>query len=385
MVEPHQGLAWLPQHQHHVVFTLAHVDHLISRVSDMLFEYTKAGPLDLRNVADGELAHVTIAGVAPLPQAVSRFVADSLTQLRAALEHTLFAEVEHRLGRELTASEERSIEMPTASTSDGFGNWTRHRSRRDLSVLHEGAELCERIRSLQPFQAASSDDHPLKVLAAHTNLAKHRAPAVAATLLGTVRPDRPSADLVGSTETERPLRPGDILMTGPLYRQEPISIFPKVSVLRPHTRTWHVLLNELGELEQWVRTVAVPVLVAGRQDLETVPPQIDITVGHADFSAALAAAGTMSAKTRAEQRLQAAMGRDSMVEIFSLHSQFKGADILIRWLESLSDAQVIERLGTIISTNLSGNLIALDAVIRSLILEAENHSAATSRDTPGDT
>jgi hypothetical protein len=36
----------------------------------------------------------------------------------------------------------------------------------------------------------------------------------------------------------------------------PLDIWPTVSIRRPHTDTWHVLIQELGGLEEWVRTVA---------------------------------------------------------------------------------------------------------------------------------
>jgi hypothetical protein len=59
-------LSWLPSHQHHVMYTLAHADRHIENVADLLFDYTKRSALELTNVADGDHVHVTVAAVAPL-------------------------------------------------------------------------------------------------------------------------------------------------------------------------------------------------------------------------------------------------------------------------------------------------------------------------------
>ena len=52
------------------MFTLAHADQLIAQAGEILFGYTRSGPIGLTNVADGDLMHVTVTEVAPLPPAV---------------------------------------------------------------------------------------------------------------------------------------------------------------------------------------------------------------------------------------------------------------------------------------------------------------------------
>src|SRR5258708_4030285 len=128
-------LSWLPNHQHHVMYTLAHAQRHIANVADILLDYTKRGAYELPNVADGDQVHVTIARVAPLAPGVARYIADALTQLRAAVEHTLFAEVEHQLGRALTSDEERRVEMPAATESAKFTEWLRRNRRPELAPL----------------------------------------------------------------------------------------------------------------------------------------------------------------------------------------------------------------------------------------------------------
>lgn len=90
--------------------TLAHIDSLIWQVGDSLFGYVRPpGPLEFANVLDGDRAHVTVDAIAPLPEAVPRWTADALTQMRAAIEHSIYDEVEQELGQQLNDSQARSV------------------------------------------------------------------------------------------------------------------------------------------------------------------------------------------------------------------------------------------------------------------------------------
>jgi hypothetical protein len=226
------------------------------------------------------------------------------------VEHTLFAEVEHALGRHLDEHESRRIEMPASTSVDDFDDWLRSRRRRDLAPLQDGSVLVGRIRDLQPYQRRDVDNHPLRVLAEHTNLAKHRTPGVAATLLAAVIPDVPGGDLrIANVEADHPIRAGHVLVSGPVDVRIPLAIWPKVSIKRPHTDTWHVLVKELSELEQWVRTVAVPYLITGTYELRPLPPHLDTSRGYIDIQSALSSAGETAAADRALKRIEVAVLR----------------------------------------------------------------------------
>ncbi|MFE1198142.1 hypothetical protein ACFW6E_36285 [Streptomyces olivaceoviridis] len=251
-----------------------------------------------------------MTAVAPIPEVLSRLVADALTQLRAALEHTLYAEVEHRLKRPLTDQEARCIEMPACTESARFDAWLAHGRRRQLAPLAADSELVQRIRALQPFQRRDVEDHPLRLLAEHTNLAKHRAPAVAATRLGAVYPDHQHPDVTVALPLGHnpqpghglPLQPGDILASVPRDTSIALSIIPTVCLQRPHTAVWHIALKELGYLEDWVRTTAIPILITGSRQDAAIPPQLDITIGHPDLRQALQSAGaTPGSRTRCSE------------------------------------------------------------------------------------
>ncbi|WP_432197105.1 hypothetical protein [Streptomyces sp. bgisy027] len=348
--------AWLPDHQLHVAATLAHIDQTVDRVVRMVHDYTAQGPLSLKNVADGDQAHVVVTAVAPLPEAMSRLVADALTQLRAALEHTVYAEVEHVLGRPLAPEEARVIEMPASTSPEDFAFWLNHGRRRQLSPLQASAPLVQHIRGLQPFQRRVPDEHPLKILVEYTNLAKHRRPTVAAARLGAVYPDTPHPDLAVSQPLERQPQPGsgkplhadDIIATGPRHEYIPLSIMTTVSLQRPHTRVWNIAVKELENLEEWVRTTAIPVLITGGRDVEPLPPQLDITIGHEDLRSELPRSGAMSASERGGQRIQAAVARAGFADILAPLVGSDMSETIRSWASSLSDDAVHERVDRLV-------------------------------------
>ena len=351
--------SWLPEHQLHVLGTLAHIDSLIWQVGESHFGYVSPpGPLEFANSPDGERAHVTVKAIAPLPEAISRWTADALTQMRAAIEHTIYAEVEQELGQELNERQARAVEMPSCTDHVRFEQWLAGKGRRELPSFRRGTPLVERIERLQPYHRRDVDEHPLRVLVEHTNRVKHRTPAVAATRIGTVIPDQVHPDLEVHV-IDRPLRPGDVLASAPVDLRVPISIWPTVSLQRPHTGTWHGLMHELGDLEEWVREVAIPVLTVGTRKLGQLPPQLDVTKGHADLRTALHKAGTVPAAKRAERRLAASLGREGLVDTLVLHPRRVAKEAIRAWVGSLDDDGVLDRLERLQTASTGGGLRSL--------------------------
>lgn len=297
--------SWLPPRHHQVLFTLAQADDHIWRCLDALYDYVTGDTMELETVRREGRAHLTVKSVAPLPEAMARYAADALTQLRAALEHTLFAEVEHQLGRTLTDKEERSVEMPVYDEPEKFAKWLTDKRRATVTPLHEGTELGARIAELQPYEHSDHQQHPLRLLAEHTNLAKHRTPGVAATRLGVIIPDYAHPELeIHEQGEDQVLRTGTVLVSGPNDLNVGLSIWPQVSIMRPHTQGWYLLMRELQNIELWVRTVAVPHLILGRHDVDALPPHLDITRGYRDFQDALRHAESVPAAARADVRIR---------------------------------------------------------------------------------
>ncbi|MFM9696738.1 MULTISPECIES: hypothetical protein [Streptomyces] len=350
---------WLPDHQLHVVPTLAHVDRLIDHVTRIVHDYTDQGPLTLTEVVHDDRAHIKVTAIAPIPELMPRLVADALTQLRAALEHTLYAEVEHLLQRPLTDQEARCIEMPACTEPARFDTWLAHGRRSQLGPLAAGAVLAERIRVLQPFQRRDFDDHPLRLLAEHTNLAKHRTPAVAAVRLGAVYPDRQHPDLTVALPLERNpqpghglrLQPGAVLASGPRNARIEFSIVPPVCLQRPHTGVWNIAVKELGYLEDWVRTTAIPILVTGSRQSPPIPPQLDIAIGHSDLRRALLSAGTTPATERGTLSIQATQARRALPEILSMPPVGAQPETVRAWVSSLDDVTVVRTMAHIAGVN----------------------------------
>jgi hypothetical protein len=364
--------SWLPDHQLHVAATLGHADSLIAHVGNLLYDYLKPpGPLELNDIAEGSVIRTTVTAVAPLPVAVARYTADALTQLRAAIEHTIYAEVEFQSGRSLTENEARRIEMPATVSADLFERWLTSRVRLSLPPLHEKAQLIGRIRRLQPYHRRNPDDHPMRILAEHTNHAKHRAPAVAATLLGAVIPDNvraPGLEIV-EPEEDRPICPGDVLASAPAGVVVPLSIWPKVSVRRPHSGAWHVLMHELGDLEWWVRAVAIPILIVGTHQVDPLPPQLDTRTGHSDIRAALLSAGQLSAAKRAGKRIEAGTAREGLVETLARHPQHVSPQRIQDWVNTLDDDDVLAKMNRLSVLTGVRDLRDLDSVVRELLAQ----------------
>lgn len=286
-------LSWLPDRHLQAAASLAHADELIEIVGDIVFEYLRIpdGPIELTEVSDGAVSRTTIARVHEVPRGVALYTADVFTTLRAAIEHTLYAEVEYSMGSQLmTGGESRAVEMPAHATVDGFNKWARDRQKRAPVPLHPGSSLITRMSELQPYQFRNSpDSHPLKALVEHSNLAKHRMPAVAAAKVAAVRPDSVGSGIIIAPINPGPAQAGDVLATNKMGVRTPVTFFPSVSLQRPHTGEWRILVHELAWLSKWTRTVAIPILVTGSKDVPALPARYDTHQSHTDERSAIAA------------------------------------------------------------------------------------------------
>lgn len=341
--------AWLPDHHLGVGATLAHADEVIAQAADILFDFQRQpeGIIHLREVPMVTHSQTVVTGMAPIPRKVPLLVADALVALRNALEHTLFAEVEHRDGV-LGEKAAKQVSMPAAQTYDDFQKWVKDRAKNGPPSLQRGSNLLRRIDGLQPFHRTKHpQDHPMALLALHTNHSKHRAPAITAVgLAGIHREDNtpPSmADVERRPET--PLQIGDVIAETPRGVQIPVALFPTIGINRPGTDRWPVLMEELGDLSTWVRTQAIPRLITGIDPpLPAIPPRYEIAVGHNDERRALSEGATLSAAQLHTDRLGAATVRQSMTGTLSQMDNAPSPEQVAAWLESLSDQEMIARV-----------------------------------------
>lgn len=329
---------WLPEHQRHLLFTFAHIDSVISQLGLILDNFS---PLDFDNRVCQGREEVFVKSILPIPESVPRLAADALNQMRSAIEHALYAEVEHLSGRKLESKEAQAVEMPVKEENGSLTDWFKHGRRRTIPVLHASGVLGKRIADLQPYD---DPDHALRVLAEHTNLSKHRMPAVAAVRLGAVVPDYIVAGMMiaGEYEDDQPLSVGDVLASVPAGVPLPLSIWPKIGVRRPHSGAWMVLMNELRIVEEWVRTEAIPRIVLGTSSVDPIPPHLDISQSYEEFADAFDAAGTMPAAERQQLRIRGKIVKDDLPGVFEQKLPDAPRETVEKLVGRLTDAEAVE-------------------------------------------
>lgn len=356
--------AWLPPHQHHALFTSAHINAQIFRIGQVLHPYLAADPLKLVPRLTETSEEVVLAAIAPLPESVPRLFADALNQIRNLLEHCLFAEVDVRVQRDLTPREAAAIEVPAKVSEEAFDDWCQDRRRKTLGLLDRGAELYERLHRLQPFHRKNADLHPLRRLAEHTNFAKHREPSIALTRVGRV--DFDDGFALGSRAASRELAEvGSVLASVPRGTRVGISMWPEVVVRRPHTGTWHTLMHEVGELEEWVRTQAVPILIEGRTDLTLIPPGLDTSRGYESFTGAWSAAKPISAYTRLSRRMVGEGVRRDLLEMLVDFYGDQTRAAFAAWLQTLDESEVLNLFAPVSAAALRDDHETIEQHLRS--------------------
>ena len=329
--------------------TLAHADDLIAQIGELLFvcQAESDGLFEVREESDGTVNRATVASLTPIPRKVPLLVADALVALRGALEHTLFAEIEHRDGQ-LSESLAKRVEIPAKLTYNAFDEWRAGRDRNGPPSLSANGDLMRTIGSLQPFRRSQTPaDHPLARLTAYTNHAKHRTPAVAAVMLPAVyREDRlPKSFADLPRREERPLQVGEVVFESRVGEVVPLALHATVGLNRPGTDRWPVLMHELRDLVDWVREQAVPRLITGGDPpADALPASFDTSVGHDDERRAIAEGSHTTAYERQLTRLMAVTARRDLVDFVGMNPQAPSPELIGDWVAQLTDEEVVERV-----------------------------------------
>ena len=307
----------------------------------VLERYQRDDPLQLASHLTETDEQVVLEGIRPLPQAAARLFADALNQARNSIEHTLFAEAAQRLNRPLTPEESKALQMPAFDSLEKFKAWANHKHLVSTGLLRPRNDLYERILRLQPFHRKEPGLHPLRLLVEHTNFAKHREPTIAFTRVAHFTSD---SELTGVRLHERSLvKVGDVLKAVPRGAKELLSVWPQVAVQRPHRGEWQTLMLEVGEIADWVRTQALPILISGETRLPPIPPALDITIAYDNIDAAWLAAGSTPAAKRMQNRISGAQLRETvlimMVELYGEQSRHPFS----AWLDGMDDEAVNEK------------------------------------------
>ena len=112
---------------------------------------------------------------------------------------------------------------------------------------------------------------------------------------------------------------GDVVAIAPAGTVLPLDVWPTVTLQRPHTGERRVLVTELGYIADWVRNVAIPMLIIGRHDVTPLPAQLDTSRGWNDLRAALVDAGTTTAVERFDRSIQVVIAREGLRDILAEH------------------------------------------------------------------
>lgn len=370
-----RDLSWLPARQVPVAATLAHADDLLTRVADLVYDYGTApqAGLTLETVRRGNEVVVLVSEVTPVPRALPLYVADHLTTLRAAVEHTLYGEIEHANGAPLTPSEARAIEMPALDTAEKFDKWIEDRKRRGPQPLHSrGSALVNRIRILQPYQRHHSpQDHPMALLARYTNSMKHRSPAVASLRAKTSQLSFLADSRIQYFRAAGPIKVGDILARAPaeLGALIDLRLDAILGLQRPGTEQWPSVMSELDDIHRWVRTQAVPILVAGTPDVTPLPAWYDTSKSHRDEVAAIATGRWASASDIHTRRIHAFGLRWQLPRIILAEAgTAPEVEAVNRWAAAIDEADLLSRFAQF--EKCAGDLERTDALAAKMRDEA---------------
>lgn len=351
-------IPWLPHRHLSVVATLAEADELIDDIGRLVFAYLSqpGGTFDLDeepSVFGG--SRTVVSRVAPVPKKIALRVHDALVTLRGALEHTLYVETEYLHGGSLEEKTAKQVQMPAFETREEFERSLGSKNKNRPHSLALGGELSMRIEPLQPFHWPDDASlHPLARLTSYTNHFKHREPArIAMRIAGMYRDDyRPQSLQDLPKRADKPAFVGEVLAHTPYGQRIPVTMFPAMSVNRPNTENWPILINEVDEIATWVRIEAIPRLITGeRSPGQSIPARYDINVGHVDERAAIAAGTMATANQASKQRHGAASVRLDFVELLSSFLHAPDTAGITAWADQLSDSEVLEKFGRVQATD----------------------------------
>ncbi len=149
-------------------------EHL-NRLKEELVEFNESNSLTLRmdkdfDTADKLVRRVVVADFIPPPDSWGPLIGDAVANMRAALDHAVWALVVDDRSDSPSETDARKVQFPIHDTASAFGK------DRLLQVANQ--VVVDAIEQCQPYNDRDdtlTDGHPLETLRALSNIDKHRA------------------------------------------------------------------------------------------------------------------------------------------------------------------------------------------------------------------
>lgn len=283
---------WLPEPVESGAFRLARADQCAFKIGDLASQWSLDGPLDFKQVRQGDHVQLFVTRLRPPPPEVSLLFSEAVNHLRATIDNVIWYLVEREHGS-LTGYASTLVSMPIVQKQENLDNWTRQRLRYKINAFGTDTALGRRIRVLQHYVDSRSSvpsmgevlakltghtverAHPLLLLQAYSNHDKHRSIRVAAartfsssdaTALATQKLDHQALHVGDAL--------GPAVPWGHLASQE---VNTALMVERPSPFTaWVNPTKELNAMRRHVSDVVLPILLTGLEMPNGLPPNVSL-------------------------------------------------------------------------------------------------------------
>lgn len=282
----------LPTELESVALRLAHVDSCISRMIDLSLQWSTSDPVTLELHRSAGIDRVVVSAIRQAPPLLWLLFSDAINQLRACLDNITW-HLAVTVDGPLSSETARFVAFPIYEDERKFSGWVTKVEKAGVPSLGNNFVFGRRVRSLQPFSdtssviperetpfadlltgSAPSSAHALLLLQSYSNHDKHRALAMTAAKAIHSRTDR---SVLEDGASFSPLSVGDVLLTAPTADPVELELNSGMHIKRPEPLVGTpAVISELRRLYDYVRDVAVPVLLKGLEVPNALPPGIDL-------------------------------------------------------------------------------------------------------------
>lgn len=282
----------LPSELESVALRLAHIDSSISRMIELNLQWSQSDPVALELHRSAGVDRIVVAKIRPAPPLMWLLFSDAVNQLRAILDKIAWHFTSEASGP-LSVGSARLVSFPIYEDEQKFDNWIARIRKAGIASFGNSSAFGRRVRSLQPFADTSSviperqtpfadcltgsnpsSAHALQLLQGYSNGDKHRSLTMTAAKAIYSRADK---SLLEEGASFSLLSEGDVLLATPTAGPILLELNAGLHIERPgELEGTPAVISELRRIFDYVREVAVPVLVKGLVVPSALPPSIDL-------------------------------------------------------------------------------------------------------------